>query len=94
MSRLAQDVERPERDLAMLAACGIHLDRVAERLEEEGVDAFRRSYEQLLEALTAKLEELTLNYAGAVGYSDSAGMGGTSSAGSMRTVKRFIRQSR
>ena len=31
---------------------------------------------------------------GAVGYSDSAGMGGTSSAGSMRTVKRFIRQSR
>jgi hypothetical protein len=57
MSRLEQDVERAERDLAMLAACGIHLDRVAERLEEEGVDAFRRSYEQLLEAVT-------LDYAG------------------------------
>ncbi len=57
-------MERAERDLAMLAACGIHLDRVAERLEEEGVDAFRRSHEQLLKDLTPKLEELTLDYAG------------------------------
>ncbi len=40
------------------------MPQVAERLEEEGVDAFRRSYEQLLEDLTPKLEEVTLDYAG------------------------------
>lgn len=46
--------EEAEADLAALARLGIDLEEILERLQAEGVDAFRRSYNALLEALERK----------------------------------------
>lgn len=46
--------EEAEADLLALARLGIDLEEILERLQAEGVDAFRRSYETLLEALERK----------------------------------------
>jgi transaldolase len=48
---LEANLELARRDLHELAALGISLDRVTAELETEGVDAFARSYEELLAAL-------------------------------------------
>lgn len=44
--------------IADIAALGIDLDEVAQQLEDEGVVAFEKSFDSLLESLTAKAEEL------------------------------------
>lgn len=46
--------EEAEADLRALDRLGIDLEEILERLQAEGVDAFRRSYENLLEALERK----------------------------------------
>ncbi|MCS6962659.1 transaldolase [Thermoflexus sp.] len=46
--------EEAGADLAALARLGIDLEEILERLQAEGVDAFSRSYETLLEALERK----------------------------------------
>lgn len=46
--------EEAEADLRALARLGIDLEEILERLQAEGVDAFRRSYDTLLEALERK----------------------------------------
>ncbi len=46
--------EEAEADLAALARLGIDLEGILERLQVEGLDAFSRSYETLLEALERK----------------------------------------
>ncbi|WP_376788483.1 transaldolase [Thermoflexus sp.] len=46
--------EEAEADLRALARLGIDLEEILGRLQAEGVDAFRRSYETLLEALERK----------------------------------------
>jgi len=46
--------EEAEADLAALARLGIALEAILERLQEEGVEAFARSYEALLAAIEQK----------------------------------------
>ncbi len=46
--------EEAEADLAALARLGIDLEAILERLQAEGVAAFARSYESLLDALERK----------------------------------------
>ena len=53
----------PER-LAALAETGIDLDRVTDELEDEGVDKFAASYDELLEGIEAKQRTLGVAVAG------------------------------
>ncbi|MGD8625787.1 MAG: bifunctional transaldolase/phosoglucose isomerase, partial [Anaerolineae bacterium] len=55
---LEQDLEAARQQLARLAELGIDLDAVAETLQEEGVAAFARSFESLLDAVEEKVERL------------------------------------
>jgi transaldolase len=48
---LEEDVDAARRHLRRLAELGIDLDQVTGQLEVEGVDAFVKSYESLLEAI-------------------------------------------
>jgi transaldolase len=52
-STLEADIDLARRDLDELGELGISLDQVTAELETEGVDAFARSYEELLAALGA-----------------------------------------
>lgn len=52
------DPEGPELKLEKLADVGIDLDDVAQRLEDEGVASFGKSFDELLTALDTKAKEL------------------------------------
>ena len=41
-----------------LAEVGVDIDDVGARLEREGVDAFQKSFDELIEALETKADEL------------------------------------
>ena len=47
---------RPKRVWAALADVGVDMDDVSDRLEREGVDAFTKSFDELIEALQAKVD--------------------------------------
>jgi len=49
--RLTENVEKAERTMGILNELGIDIHEVTQQLEEEGVEKFVDSYEQLMEAL-------------------------------------------
>ena len=51
---LEEDVDEAERVIASLAEAGIDLDAVTAKLLDEGVEAFAKDYDKLLEAIDAK----------------------------------------
>ena len=53
------DVDGAERDLQRIEALGISMEDVSNTLEEEGVAAFAKSYDELIQALTDKANALT-----------------------------------
>jgi transaldolase len=52
---LNEDVEAAHRHLARLAELGIDLHQVTNELESEGVEAFVKSYDSLIEVIDAAL---------------------------------------
>ncbi|MDQ1396246.1 MAG: transaldolase [Acidimicrobiaceae bacterium] len=54
-----QDVDQAERDFEELDRLGIDVEDVARTLEEEGVSSFAKSFDELVQALTDKANELT-----------------------------------
>ena len=56
--RVDVDVDEARATWSGLRKVGIDLDDVADRLEREGVSSFQKSFDELLEALTAKAGEL------------------------------------
>ena len=52
--RLEEDVEEAASLLARLPEIGIDMDRVARRLEDEGVEKFKRPFDELLKAIAEK----------------------------------------
>ncbi len=52
------DVSEAERTWSRLAEVGIDMDDVAEKLERDGVASFQRSFDELLDALSTKADEL------------------------------------
>ena len=52
-------VDEAEATWEALADVGVDMDDVARKLESEGVDAFIKSFDELIEALTAKSAELS-----------------------------------
>ena len=52
------DIDGAERVWSALAEVGVDMDDVARALEREGVDAFAKSFDELIEALQAKVDEL------------------------------------
>ena len=57
-SSLGENVDLAKRQLKQLGAAGVDLDQVTRELEAEGVDAFTKSFESLLEALTKTSKEI------------------------------------
>ena len=57
-ARVDADVDEAERTWAALADVGVDMDDVADRLEREGVDSFKKSFDELLTALETKADEL------------------------------------
>jgi transaldolase/glucose-6-phosphate isomerase len=55
---LEADLEEAERITRLLGEAGIDLERVTAKLLEDGVAAFRRDFEKLLEAIDTKCEEI------------------------------------
>jgi transaldolase len=53
-----RDVDEAERVWAALAEVGVDMDDVSARLEHEGVDAFVKSFDELIDALQTKVDEL------------------------------------
>jgi len=53
------DVDEATATIAALADLGIHMDEVTRKLEEEGVAAFEKSFDELLAALGAKAAALS-----------------------------------
>ena len=49
--RLEQDVEQAGRVLERLPEFGIDIDKVAQRLEDEGVEKFNKPFDKLMETL-------------------------------------------
>jgi transaldolase len=56
--RIDADLDQAEAAWKGLAAVGIDLDDVAEKLEREGVSSFQKSFDELLQALETKAAEL------------------------------------
>ncbi len=56
--RVDADVDQAEAAWKGLAAVGVDLDDVADKLEREGVASFQKSFDELLGALSAKADEL------------------------------------
>ncbi len=56
--RLERELDRARALFARLPALGVPVDALIERLEPEGVAAFAKSYEALLEALETKRREM------------------------------------
>jgi transaldolase len=52
------DVDEAERVWAELGEVGVDMDDVSARLEREGVDSFTKSFDELIEALQTKVDEL------------------------------------
>ncbi|HEX6656908.1 MAG TPA: transaldolase family protein, partial [Ilumatobacter sp.] len=52
------DIDEAERVWAELAEVGVDMDDVSDRLEREGVDAFTKSFDELIETLQTKVDEL------------------------------------
>jgi transaldolase len=52
------DFEGADRVWSQLAEVGVDMDDVSERLEGEGVDAFNKSFDELIDALQVKADEL------------------------------------
>jgi len=61
---LETDVDRAERDLEGLAALGIDLEAITGELEREGVEAFAKAHDALLEVLASKARALARRAAG------------------------------
>jgi len=61
---LEADVDLAQRDLEALNALGIDLSVVTRELETEGVNAFRESWDQLLDSLKQKCFAVAKAYAG------------------------------
>ncbi len=59
-----QGVDQARAELAALAAAGIDMDKVTAKLEEEGVAGFSKSYDELLQALEDKANEMRANAEG------------------------------
>jgi transaldolase len=57
-ARLGADVERAQGVLRLLATVGVDMDNVGTTLEEEAIDAFRRSNAEVLSALDEKARQL------------------------------------
>ncbi len=57
--RLEQGVEQARQLLEELAAAGVDYDDLTDTLEREGVEKFSTSFDELLEALSAKQTVLT-----------------------------------
>ncbi len=55
---LEQDIEDAQLVLDNLVELGIDLDEVTEKLQEDGVKSFSQSFDQLIEALSQKVDEL------------------------------------
>lgn len=55
---LDADLDQARSDLAALADLGIDLDEVAHQLEDEGVASFEKSFDSLIDSLTAKAQSL------------------------------------
>lgn len=53
-----QDLDSAREVVSGLARLGIDLNEVGERLSDEGVDKFTKSYEQVMDAIVAKRDEL------------------------------------
>ncbi|MEJ7723633.1 MAG: transaldolase [Ilumatobacteraceae bacterium] len=53
------DVDEAEGEWAALSHVGVDMDDVADQLEREGVDSFKKSFDELIDALTTKAAELT-----------------------------------
>ena len=54
-----EDVAHAELTWRQLAEVGVDMDDVAEKLERDGVASFQKSFDDLLEALAAKADELS-----------------------------------
>ncbi|MEA2313648.1 MAG: transaldolase [Solirubrobacteraceae bacterium] len=59
-ARLQSGLEQAQQVLESLRAAGVDYDEVTETLEREGVEKFSASFEQLLEALSAKQRALAV----------------------------------
>jgi transaldolase len=55
------DIDAARTTWADLAEVGIDMDQVAELLEREGVDAFMKSFDELIDALRIKATELRIS---------------------------------
>jgi transaldolase len=53
-----EGVAHAELTWRQLAEVGVDMDDVAEQLEREGVASFQKSFEELLEAMAEKAEQL------------------------------------
>lgn|GEM_PF-2995550 len=58
-SRLTQDVSTAQSQLTRLAALGIDLDAITDKLQADGVAAFAKSFETLPASVAAKCEKLS-----------------------------------
>ncbi len=58
-ARLTQNVSESEAVIARLAQTGVDLARIAEQLEDEGVQKFVAPYEKLIESIEKKLARAT-----------------------------------
>jgi transaldolase len=56
---LTRDLESAQAQIRRLAELGIDLEAVARRLQEEGVEAFAKPFQSLLESIDAKRERLS-----------------------------------
>ena len=53
-----RDLDEAEHTWEALAHVGVDMDDVADQLEREGVSSFQKSFDELIDALTAKAAEL------------------------------------
>jgi transaldolase len=59
-----QGVDQARAELDALAAAGIDMAKVSAQLEDEGVAGFSKSYDELLQALEDKANEMRANAEG------------------------------
>jgi transaldolase len=62
-----QDVDQARAELDALAAGGIDMAKVSAKLEDEGVASFSKSYDELLQALDDKANEMRASAEGGTG---------------------------
>ena len=54
MTSIDKEVSSAQQQWSMLQACGVDIDAVAQKLEEEGLKSFVQSFEELMESLDHK----------------------------------------